>query len=111
MFQIARNCVVNLHRQRKDMASLDEHAQPIWDPRSKEPIIPLIDDEKRRDLRNCIALLGHPRRAIMESRLAGSDYQECAVAIGVTRQEAYSHFFAAKNLLLACMRSKQHEDD
>jgi RNA polymerase sigma factor (sigma-70 family) len=107
MFHIAKNCVVTFHRKRTDMASLDEDGTPMHDGGDQEPIGILIDRERRRRLTDCMARLGHPRRAIVESRLAGSGYEECAAALGVTKQEAYSHFFAAKNLLRACMRSKQ----
>jgi RNA polymerase sigma factor (sigma-70 family) len=107
MFHIAKNCVVNFHRKRRDMASFDEDGAPMQDVRDEEAIEILIDRERRHRLMDCMARLGHPRRAIVESRLAGSDYEECAAALGVTKQEAYSHFFAAKNLLRACVRSKQ----
>jgi RNA polymerase sigma-70 factor (ECF subfamily) len=107
MFQIARNCVVTFQRKRKDMASLDEDGIPMRDVRDDEAITILINRERRHRLKDCMTRLGHPRRAIVESRLAGSAYEDCAAAIGLTKQEAYSHFFAAKNLLRTCMQSKQ----
>lgn len=107
MFQIARHCVATFHRKRKDMASLDEDGTPMQDARASESIIILIDRERRQSLSDCMGRLGHPRKAIVKARLSGSPYEECAAMLGMTKQEAYSHYFAAKNLLRACMRSKQ----
>lgn len=110
MFEIARNCVTDfIRKKKKELPSLDEDGMPHIDDRAEDPGSIAIRRERRRCLAECIATLGQPRRAIIEARLAGGTYDEFAPELKLTTQQAHSHFFAAKKLLLACMKTKYSE--
>lgn len=107
MFQIARNCVTDfIRKKKKEFPSLDEEGMPPITGVNEDPGSTAIQRERRRCLAECIATLGQPRRAIIEARLAGGTYDEFAPELKLTTQQAHSHFFAAKKLLLACMKTK-----
>lgn len=107
MFQIARNCITDFIRKKKrEFPSLDEDGMPPIAGGDEEPGNTAISRERRRCLAQCIATLGQPRRAIIEARLAGGAYDEFAPELKLTTQQAHSHFFAAKKMLLACMKTK-----
>lgn len=105
IFQIARNYLVDLNRRRRESSPLDEEPPAPTD----SPIDILIQEEYRQRLTACMQTLGHPRKAVVESRLAGVGYEDCAAALKLSIQQARQHFFAAKEKLRACMSSRMKE--
>jgi RNA polymerase sigma-70 factor (ECF subfamily) len=107
MFAIARNCMVNLARKKKkDMPSMFDDGVPHQDPDAEDPLGVAIRREYRRCFSECVAKLGEPKRAIIEGKMAGGEYEEIAPALHLTTKQAHFHFFKAKELLRGCMRAK-----
>ncbi len=110
MFAIARNYIVDLARQKKkDMPSIYDGGVSLNDEGVEDPLEVAIGRERRRFLTECMAKLGQPKRAIVEARMAGGEYEEFAPTLNLTAKQAHLHFFKAKELLRACMRAKYPE--
>jgi RNA polymerase sigma factor (sigma-70 family) len=108
LFTVARNCLIDRARKKREYPWDDKDASPP-DRRKDGPDREAIGKEFRRHLADCMAGLGELRRTIVEERLSGADYEDVIVALGLTKQQAFQHFFAAKKLLRACMQEKYPE--
>lgn len=108
LFTIATNCLIDRARKKREQPC-DLGVAPPTDPKGRTPLKRAVDEEMRRNLADCMAALGHPRRTIVIERLSGAEYDDLSSALGLTRQQAFQHFFAAKKLLRACMREKYPE--
>ena len=103
LFQIARNYLVDRSRRRRPEPLPHDNGFANADGQAREPYEILIDREYRSRFAECLAKLEHPRRAIVEAKAAGDDYDEVAQSLSLTKQQAYQHFFVAKRQLRACM--------
>jgi RNA polymerase sigma factor (sigma-70 family) len=108
LFTIAKNCLIDRARKKREQPC-DLGVAPPTDPKGGTPLEGVVDEEMRRNLAACMAALGHPRRTIVVERLSGAEYDDLSSALGLTKQQAFQHFFAAKKLLRACMKEKYPE--
>jgi RNA polymerase sigma factor (sigma-70 family) len=106
MFEIARNYLASLGRRKQIMTPYDESKPCFIDGGADDPSAEAERREQRQMLSDCLARLGHPRKAVVQARMSGSDYKDFAASLGMTKQQAYSHYFAATKLLQACMHAK-----
>jgi len=82
LFTIAHNLLVDTHRTRREVASLDaaDRAIPLRD-RARSPEEQAIAGEQRRALAAAMAMLTEGQRQVVELRLAGLTGPEIAVAL------------------------------
>lgn len=99
LFTVARNHLYDRHEKKPATPLLADPEEPRIDHEQPTPCTVVIDRERRERLQRCMGRLPEVRRRIVEARLAGQDYDSIAAELGISANQAHSHFFAAKRQL------------
>ena len=105
LFTIAQNVIKSGWRAKPVTHLPHPDALPVGHA-AKGPAQAAIDEEERKILASCISNLGQPRRAVFEGRFGGAAYEELAATLGLTREQAFKHFFVAKQQVTMCCQAK-----
>jgi RNA polymerase sigma-70 factor, ECF subfamily len=101
LYQIARHALIDHGKKRRPEGLANPEVVPDGRPGRDDD--GLLERERMEILRRCLEALSATAATLVKARLAGEDYANVCVELGITPGQAYKLFHSAKVQLKACV--------